>query len=811
VRKGVEETLEDIFVLWMLVTFLIIGFWCSTTYCGSSKAEIGEEPSEEKSLRSPRVSEVVPEVVISGTDMLVKNAFGRYRLSFTGGLRLDEIYNQYTGINMVRDASKVRLFVITTPSEQIDAGNFSVTRTEKKQEGNEVVGTLYLSQASFDAVLTIRVSDSPETKWDLEVKNKTGTGVKAKVAFPVLGGLRVSEDNTDGYYYHGLNGGMISSIPVDIRAMYGYSLPVLDVYSIARNGGVYVRANDTSNGHKVLDLVKRVAGQTSPRQHDVAGLPEGYADVLNFAEGLGMAIHYIEQEIPSGGACRVAQAVTGVHPGRWEKAMEGYRGWVSGWYRVMSPRPMWWREVFAHRAIHDRHYHTSSGYIPTKNIVRDFDDMYVYNHWMDNRGDYYIRSDWGGIEPFRAHLAGIHNLGVRTSLYLEVVCVDRSSQVGQAHGVDWPALSNGQRFTSEPTVEWNMCAGSNWRDYISQTVGRVVSQTDPDAIYLDSVGLRYYYCEDTLHDHPYRRGWYNNVKELLRRVRAAIDPVKPDVPLYLEYVSTDINTQYMSGCFSPVVNASMGMTQQGIDIAPTGTNLFRFYFPDFKMIEIVPETKLGFGLAFFNGNGIHGYFEGGIEPVVAELTRVWRDNKDAFTTDRPEALLETGLSGIYMNKFPTSQKVIYTTYNHGNDVKKDMILRLEHKSGYHYVDLFRHTPIDCTADGKYAALKLTFEGKEVGCIGELPDAMQVDREGTNLRIKLTRTYPGASIRLIAADKPGVPKNEIPVGNHEVVVNPEKMFGSPSGKLVVQLLSNKVLVDEKIINPYDVQPEKKDLK
>ena len=60
-----------------------------------------------------------------------------------------------------------------------------------------------------------------------------------------------------------------------------------------------------------------------------------------------------------------------------------------------------------------------------------------------------------------------------------------------------------------------MCPGSGWREYLAQTIARMIQQTDPDVIYMDGVGLSYDTCEDTAHDHPYKDGWHVAVGNLL--------------------------------------------------------------------------------------------------------------------------------------------------------------------------------------------------------------------------------------------------------------------------------------------------------
>lgn len=753
-------------------------------------------------VREPKEGEIKPIVHIRDEKIILKNAFSLYEFSIDKGLRLGKLINNYIGDNCIKNPSNVRLFTITAGSVQVDSTDFSVKNTRKIEKENSVGVELELScsRLPLSALLTIIIGDSPETRWLLKIINQSGQKISVKVGFPVLGGLTIGNNIGENHYFHGLNGEILSDIPVHIRGISGYSLPILDIYNPNLNGGIYIRSNDTTNLLKTFELMKKLSGR-SLTVANYAYYPEAYADVFNFSEGIGMAVHYAEEEIPAGGYYQPPVAVVGIHKGNWKRCMEIYRDWVFTWYKPVK-RPMWFREIFTSRAVHQQHYHPGDKYI-TLDILQDSDDILAFNHWMDNRGDYYIRSDWGGPAPFKAELQALCERGKRSALYLEAVCVeDRDSKVGRAHGKDWPVLIEGQRVTSEPTVEWNMCAGATgWQDYMAETVARVIREADPDVIYLDSIGLRFYLCEDTNHSHPYRRGWHQSVKALLQKVRESADKAKPNIPIFLEFPSSVVNTQYINGSYSCWVEVALSWSgEEGLrDLCPTGTNVFRFYFPDFKFIEIVRETKEGFGLAFFNGNGIHGYLtDPSIKPVVAELSRVWRQNVDAFTSDNPEPLIDTKITNIYCNKFPGQDKVVYTTWNNSSK-KRDCLFEVDHKEGYHYIELFKHEEIEPKINNSKAKLLITFEPKEVGCIAQLPELLKVTRKGAELVLGIGRRLKKPSLKVILQmEKDKRIEKEVVIDGQQVSINPEELFGRSYSRIVIQLLDDGILVDEIIV-------------
>ncbi|MDQ1318158.1 MAG: hypothetical protein QG588_1815, partial [Candidatus Poribacteria bacterium] len=537
--------------------------------------------------------------------------------------------------------------------------------------------------------------------------------IKLKLAFPVLDGFIIGDNLDENKYFHGLNGGSMGGFPIDFKAMYGYSLPVMDVYNEKSNTGIYLRINDTSNTHKVLDLVKRTTeNENLKRFHDVAGSSKGHTDVLKNV-GMGMAVQYLEQTLSPNESLSTSPTVIAIHQGDWRECMKAYRGWVMTWYKKQAPRPLWFRKVFVHKALHQQHYHPEDKYI--RDWIQRGDDMVDINHWMVSRGDYHVRDDWGGAELLKEEICYWRDQGIHTSLYLESVCVGRQTELGKAHGQDWSVLQDGQRATSEADLEWNFCAGSiGWQDYLAKTCARLVKETDCDSLYPDSVGLRYYLCEDPKHDHPVGSGWYGSVERLLQKLRKA---VKPETILYLEYISTDVNTQYLDGCYSPCVNAGMEMRKNGFPLYVTGTNLFRFYFPDFKFIEIMPETEEGIGLSFFNGNGIHGYLNNpDVRPYIEKLSFIYREYSDAFTSELLTAYYPTLKKGVFSNAFTGDGRVVYTIYNSNDEQIEGNMIQVPYAKGTNIAELIRDREAKAFVSGNIATLSFRIEPREVLCI-----------------------------------------------------------------------------------------------
>ncbi len=648
---------------------------------------------------------------------VLENEHFRLRFTTGEGLRLVEFINKAIGDDALKGGANARLFVVTIDGKQYDAGDFA-GKTERLDNAPNGRWTWrgQCAEAGLAASISINYDRTGESVWKLTLTNTGAKTSAAKVAFPVLDGMTVGPTPDTNRYFHGLNGGFMGDMPIQsFKAMYGYSLPVIDIYDEKAGGGIYLRIIDTSNCQKVLDVAKRLPG-SSVRYDDVSGYPQGYADVL-ISDRLGMAVHYLQRELQPGTSFIPAAAVVAVHEGDWRPCIDAYQAWVKTWYRPRARRPRWFRETFVHKALHVQHIHPGDTYILLDN-VQPKDAMFNLNHWMVSRGDYDVRPDWGGAAALREQLSLLRKKGVRSTLYLEALCVARDSSVGKAHGERWAVLQNGERVTSEPTVEWNFCpAVAEWRKYLAGHCAKLLKETGCDGLYLDSVGLRYQLCEDTAHGHVFGAGWLPSVQRLLQTVRTEMDKVNPEAVLYLEYLSSDVNTQYLDGSFSPCITAALGLRERGLNFQPTGTNLFRFYFPEFKFIEIMPESKEGIGLAFYNGNGIHGWHTNpDLRPYIENLAGIFEEYSDCFTSHNPVAYLQTLKAGVYANAFPGRGRTIYTLYN-SNDVAVDgEVLPVESGDSLNYEELIESRELKVARKAGKVTIAISMEPREVLCI-----------------------------------------------------------------------------------------------
>jgi hypothetical protein len=663
-------------------------------------------------------------IEINADGAVISNEHYRYVFETKDGLKLVELNNTFTADNNLKDTAPQKLGLIDIGSEHYALNEMQVQEV-RQSDGNTI--QFLLTNPSLECTMSVRQDASPETEWVLNVKNVSGVDESVKVTFPLLTGIVAGSSIDNMSYYHGLNGFIYGKSPAHVCGADGYSFPVMDVFN-KKLGGVYCIVKDTKQEMKSYEVIKKVSGSEAPVYSESWWSDARADNVFETNEGCGMAVTHAFTNIANGESYQTPLAALGVHPGRWEKAWESYRQWLLSVTKRRAP-VQWFRECFFSKAIHEQHF-WKEGHFDWSDTIQSF-DQYTYfdiNHWMDTRGDYNVRPEMGGPEALKAELAKLRQKDIRSALYMEACCLNPASRIGMEHGEEWAVLKNGKRVKSEGDTEYNMCPGSDWAEYLAATTSRVARQTNTDAIYMDSLGLRFHQCEDPAHNHPFKRGWRRNVGEAFKRVAEEIDKAKKNTVIYTEYYSSDINSQHLNGSYNPGVGSSQGITQKGFDFCRTGTNLFRFYFPDFKLIEIMNQDEPSIGLALFNGNGIHEFFtDKAIWPFLEECGRIWSQNVDAFTSDYPEPLLETGNDDIYMNKFPTDKKTVYTIWNASDNAIEAGAIDFNLPEGLRCVDLLRHQEVPFDA-GK---IKVDLPSKRVALVATLPHVLNCHQADPN--------------------------------------------------------------------------------
>jgi hypothetical protein len=464
---------------------------------------------------------------------------------------------------------------------------------------------------------------------------------------PRIGPYRLAARAEDAYYLVPKCGAAFGNHPCAFRERYCGQFPVqfLDTFSPGDGRGLAVRTEDTACVLKHYRLEKTGGDLTA-------------------------AIEYPEQSLGPGQRFDAPRAVITLTDGRWTAGLEAYLDWTKTWYRPLSPRKAWFREVFnfRQRFLHglDPLYDNASGTFHLERAVeearREFagiDYLHIfdwgncgpYGRIYGRTGDYspydYVK---GGQTAFRQAIAAVQAEGIPVGLYIEGYLLEQRGLLGRKFGPQWQIIdraSHGQ-FWPESTEQYACSFVPAWREVQASTYADKVRELDVSGMYLDEYGFAGSAVDCWSAEHGHAVPGYAAVgeRDCTRQVRERIDGAKQGVALYSEETPIDVTTQYQDGSFTYAMSAARRTTTR----APL--NVARFAIPTFKTIEILYCDKptgswaTGVKWVFFNGEAI--WLEGPaaewFEPETREAIRrcyaVLHRHRDAFTSVKPAALVD---------------------------------------------------------------------------------------------------------------------------------------------------------------------------
>jgi gamma-glutamyl hercynylcysteine S-oxide synthase len=314
-------------------------------------------------------------------------------------------------------------------------------------------------------------------------------------------------------------------------------------------------------------------------------------------------------------------------------------------------------------------------------------------------------------------------------------------------------------------------------------MARLIEATDADGVVLDCHGASSY------------------------ELQSAADRVKPGVIMYSEGMAV---IRDMPGIVAGRVHDAI--------VLPPPLNLNKLIKPEFAIFRVCQlhdgRIRREASIAFFNGYGteLNTFAPGRFENMTEDLlylgmtTRLLRENTSNFLVQDWTPLLPTLADSIWVNKWPTAEKIIFTVFSLIPAGFNGPLFEEQPLTGKHLVSLWHHEELDwIEKDGKYYIpvkaesfnsyeLDTRAEGN-IDCIALLPKTINASVDGNKLLVDAGH---GDEIRVWA----GIPsyQNEkvvvFPAGSCQVNI-PEK-FGEYEGKLVVQLFRNDELLDEKVI-------------
>ncbi len=317
----------------------------------------------------------------------------------------------------------------------------------------------------------------------------------------------------------------------------------------------------------------------------------------------------------------------------------------------------------------------------------------------------------------------------------------------------------------------------------SHTVGmaNIIAATGADGVVLDTQG--------------------GSSKEL----QHAADSVRSGVVMYSEGMAVPKD---MQGIVS-------GRVHNALYYCPM-LNLNKFIkteFAIFRVVELYKEPiRREYNLSLFNGYGVEmNIFAPGKPEWLEEqyrylgrISRILRENTFNFISNDFTPLIPTTTDNIWVNRWDTQNKTIYTIYSLIPAGYKGYLFNVDKKEDWHFVDLWHHQEkVPKQVDGKWLIeaetdafnqswLGTNNEGK-VDCIASFPNLLRVSRESDNLEVIAEK---GDEIKIWA----GVPDYEkkplvLPTGKNSIRLM--EHFGRFEGRFVIQLFEKGILIDERI--------------
>jgi len=561
--------------------------------------------------------------------------------------------------------------------------------------------------------LVVTVGGSDDIGLWLDIAHVGEEPIVPVVNFPLVGGLHIGAPE-DTWYLYCRKGGLVSNRPTRQRNHYGgeHPLQVSDAFNPELGGGLALLTYDLDDIYRTWGLSKDEAG-------------------------VHWRMEYFGREHQPGERIEVAPTALRAHAGDWRRALAIYSEWAHSWYRPQVPRKPWFQGVFYYQQVtawgvlRDRatgEWHTAE----TIERFRDWFGRLDYLHIFDfgrsmvygRVGDYSHYEELGGLELMRSEIARAQQMGVPVGLYIEGYLCDERGVWGHEHVSECDirqADGSPLLWPGAPTEHMMCAACQTWRDHLASTYERVAGELQPNGMYIDQYGFTntWKVCHSREHGHPVPWPPIRGERATTAAIRAAIPE---EIASLTEETPNDVNSQHQDG--------ALGYSVWNGDpvLAPHRVDLFRFVFPDFKVLQLTqydPFTEGDWDLLkfpFFNGEGywLGGGTEGSYDEEAREFLRaafaILNDNEDCFCSDDVEPLVPTLRPTVYANRFSGPGKTVWTLFNAEYRTVRGDLLRVPHAPGTSYVNAFTGAPIDAAIAEGMATIPLELGARRVGCV-----------------------------------------------------------------------------------------------
>ncbi len=426
----------------------------------------------------------------------------------------------------------------------------------------------------------------------------------------------------------------------------------------------------------------------------------------------------------------------------------GDQQWIRNCYAV-NLMMTWDKRFFDYT---DNSFHVKEHLQKMKNLMGGYDVYGIWPTWpalgMDQRNQWDMFGDLPGGYPKLREIADVcHQMGTRF-----FICYnpwDESTRADEGH---------------------------------FDGMTRITKMTDLDGFVLDTKG--------------------NSSAEL----QNAVDAARKGVVMYSEGMAVPRDMQGIPS----------GRVHNALYFPPI-LNLNKFIKPDFAIFRVAEEARepirREFNLSFFNGYGteinsfLPGRFEWSDEQIRywGKLLLIQRENGKNFLQYGFQPLVATTVDSIYVNKWPSKTKTIYTILNLQPAGFNGSLFQIENSDSCHFIDLFKHEEITVNKmNGKeYAQIKIdafncfdlgTNNESSVSAVAQFPELLSVDLKGDELSFSSQK---GDKIKIWAGN-PSYQNTPLEFNIQPQSIQLLEKFTGKEGKFVIQVFEETELIDERVI-------------
>jgi len=314
-----------------------------------------------------------------------------------------------------------------------------------------------------------------------------------------------------------------------------------------------------------------------------------------------------------------------------------------------------------------------------------------------------------------------------------------------------------------------------------------------------------------------------------KELQATADKVKPGIIMYSEGMAIPKD---MPGIVAGMVHDAL--------VLPPPLNLNKLIKPDFAIFRVLQlaDDRLHRELAisFFNGYGVEINTMRAGRPswmreefeYLGRTTKILRENDAVFHNSDWMPLVETLADSIYVNRWISGRKVLFTIYSMRPEGFTGLLFdlssfmenmtRIFDNKNYHIADLWNHAEIGViiqkgkilvpvTVDPFNRSWLDTRREGNVGCVALLPVLLNAEFKGDSIAF---HAMEGDSIRLTGGN-PSYSSKTYTFSARGNTIPFHSYFDITTEKIVVQLFMGRELLDERVLQrkndiPVLISPE-----